>query len=87
MKEAFSAYLSNVKCTVTFCYVISFILGHHKSKIYCTPVYATNGQKRSIVTGVRGIREDSLKNVFDNSKLPPNFITEFEGGQIKKLLK
>lgn len=60
-----------------------FSWGHLKLKIYSTPVNSTKELKRRIVAEVRGIIEEPLKKVWDNTKLRLNFIMKVEEDILK----
>lgn len=65
-----------------------FTWGHSKSKIYSTSVDYIEKFERRVAAEVRGVGEETLKNVWGSIKLRLNFIKTVlvEGGHIENVM-
>ena len=59
-----------------------FLWRHIKSKVYTTPVASVEKLKTRIRTAIRSVRQETLRKVWDNTKLRLNHISSAGGGHI-----
>ena len=63
-----------------------FLWGHIKSKVYDTPLTSAEELKTRIRAAVRSIRPETLRKVWENTKLRLNYVSNVGGGHIENRL-